>query len=98
MATAAWKKDAVTAIDAGLKWVEDGCPLIVDADRVTFDGHMFKRYGQVYLYCLSQGPNWRIGLSPTDGRPGNRKEFTDKQKEFYDSMLPIHMAFSPDLD
>jgi hypothetical protein len=97
MATVAWKRDAVTAIDAGLKWVEDGCPVLEGADHVDVDGHMYKRYGEAVLYCLTQGPQWRIGL--LSGRHKNKKiatrDFTDRQKEFYDSMLPIHMAFGP---
>ena len=61
MATAAWKKDAVTAIDAGLKWVEDGFPRS-GADHVDIDGRMYTRYGQAVLICEGDGSEWRIRL------------------------------------
>lgn len=110
MATVAWKKDAVLAVDAGLKWVVDGFPPIEDADHVDADGCMYKRYGQAVLRCrmkhdgvwyiaLLSGRHWCSRKGTKECSKMNTKDFTEKQKEFYDSILPIHMSFGPpDLD
>ena len=88
MATVAWKKDASAAIDAGGKWVQDGFPILYDADRIWFDGSMWKRYGQVMLVCTKRYDGfWCFYVhSPT------AKSFTKKQQEFLDLNLPVYIC------